>query len=126
MPKATELSTSNIPQKRKKFTKNILIQWIQHMLKNYYGTYLIYRQTAETTKIHSRIYMSSANNIEFIKALQEAGHKKIHSSNQVYKKNVLDLFPQYSNFIIDSLLQIVPENSNESTIREYLHACGLF
>lgn len=39
---------------------------------------------------------------------------------------MLDLFPQYSNFIIDLLLQIVLENSNESTIREYLYACGLF
>lgn len=125
MPKATELSTSNIPQKEKIYKKHFDTVDSTYA-KEHYGTYLIYRQTAETTKIHSRIYMSSANNIEFIKALQEAGHKKIHSSNQVYKKNVLDLFPQYSNFIIDSLLQIVPENSNESTIREYLHACGLF
>lgn len=85
MLKATELSTTKISPKEKIY-KKYFDTVDSTYAKEKYGTYLIYRQTAETTKIHSRIYMSSANNIEFIKALQEAGHKKIHSSNQVYKK----------------------------------------
>ena len=54
--------------------------------KEHYGTYLIFKQTVETTKIHSRIYMSAVNNSEYIKTLEKKGYRKTNLSCQGYKK----------------------------------------
>ncbi|AOO64165.1 hypothetical protein [Sulfurospirillum halorespirans] len=128
MPKAKKLSiskTSITSLKEQNYKKHFDTVDSSFAIEHY-GTYLIYRHTGDSTNLHARVYLSLANHVDFIKALQKKGSSTIKPSSKINKQNVLDLFPQYSNFIIDSLLQIVPENSNVSTIRECLYACGIF
>ncbi|MDM5263574.1 hypothetical protein PF327_05125 [Sulfurovum sp. XTW-4] len=124
--KKLNITGKSLAQYNEKNTRSHFDSVVPDYAEEHYGYYLIYKGNDETSSNQSRLYFSTKHLKEFKISIGETNGLEKCTVEKSPKQYLIDLYPEYEDFIIDTMIRIVPKNLSITSCREYIWGCGLF